>query len=68
MESDAPNAENGTHCFLGNVVSWRGILPYATEMGALNDYNSQYGSDCSCREAVETSHEAFRVLEFLHGL
>lgn len=66
MESDAPNAENGTHGFLGNVVSWRGILPYRPEVRALNDYNSQYGRECSCQEAVETSHEAFRELEFLH--
>lgn len=68
MESDAPNAEYGTHSFLGNVVSWRGILPYTTEVGVLNDYNSQYRRDCSCQEAVETSHEAFRELEFLHWL
>lgn len=42
VESDAPNAENGTHSFLGNVVSWRGILPYAPEVRARKDYNSQY--------------------------
>lgn len=58
--------KKGTHSFLGNVVLWRRVLSHIPEVEAPNDYKSQYRRGCSCEEAVEISHRAFRDLEFLH--